>query len=381
MTSSEITSTFDAKSRSALTHKRPSSASHARWQPPHSTPLRWVPMPSTFAPRDVDAGLDDADIHQLKIVFLNVGAAAGSYGLFLSLGAMSSYTLIRKGLRGNIARQALLAITVTMLLAATAHLGMYMGFILLQFRTLAAQYTDPSAITRRLNIAQTCLRRLTYFLSDIIVVWRAWVIWRNHRIIHAVLAFCLVATGATSLTLMVFNFRTQFDGVRYPRLTQNFLGTLGLLFTNFLSTALISYKLWYYRRNVKQYLNRSDKEHTTVESVLILLMETGGLYCAFWILLMLGDFGYYGPDFGFEWFQPNISGIYPTIIIYMVSRKMMVTDEALSNGSDATTNSDRTVWFRGATHSEPPSLLCRTNTNESGLVMSPLQTVKHTMTV
>jgi hypothetical protein len=22
---------------------------------------------------------------------------------------------------------------------------------------------------------------------------------------------------------------------------------------------------------------------------------------------MVGDFGYYGPDFGFEWFQPNIS--------------------------------------------------------------------------
>jgi hypothetical protein len=39
----------------------------------------------------------------------------------------------------------------------------------------------------------------------------------------------------------------------------------------------------YYRRNVKKYMNRSGNSHTKVEGILILLMETGGFYCAFWV--------------------------------------------------------------------------------------------------
>ncbi|KAJ7882850.1 hypothetical protein B0H13DRAFT_2047551 [Mycena leptocephala] len=299
--------------------------------------------------RDVGPGLDGEDIYELKIIFLQITASAVSYGVFLCIGIISSYTLIRRGLHGQRARQALLAITLTMLLAATAHLGLYMGYIILQFPTLAAEYVNPIETLRRLDISQTCLRRITYFLSDIIVVWRAWVIWPDNRIVHAALAVCLITTGATSLTLAVFNFKSEFQHVHYTRETQNFLGTFGLLATNFFATALITYKLWYYRRNVKKYINRPGNSHTKVEGVLILLMETGGFYCAFWILLMVGDFGYYGPDFGFEWFQPNISGLYPTIIIFMVSRQMMLSEEVLTNLSiPSSSRTDRTIWFAPA---------------------------------
>ncbi|KAJ6606005.1 hypothetical protein DFH09DRAFT_63 [Mycena vulgaris] len=300
-----------------------------------------------LAVRDIGPGLDGQDIYGLKILFLNLTAAAVSYGLFLGIGIISSYTMIRKGLRGQRARQALLTIILTMLLAATAHLALYLAYILLRLPTLAAEYVDPTVTLRRLSISQTWLRRLTYFLSDIIVVWRAWVIWQNNRLVHAGLAICLIATGATSLTVAVFNFKSQFHGVHYDRYTLNFLGTFGLLVTNFAVTVLIGYKVWYYRRNVKKYINRTGDGHTKVEGVLILLMESGLFYCIFWILLMIGDFGYYGPDFGFEWFQPNISGIYPTIIIFMVSRQMMMSEEELAFGrSQSSSNrSERTIWF------------------------------------
>ncbi len=79
----------------------------------------------------------------------------------------------------------------------------------------------------------------------------------------------------------------------------------------------------YYRRNVKKYINRPGNANNKVENVLILLMESGWIYLVFWvrnslfvhccrswdeqILLMIGDYGYYGGVFEFEWFQPNIS--------------------------------------------------------------------------
>ncbi|KAJ7490864.1 hypothetical protein FB451DRAFT_1124419 [Mycena latifolia] len=297
--------------------------------------------------RDTGPGLDGQDIYALKITFLQLTSAALTYGIFLCIGTMSTYTLIRTGLRRQRARQALLAIILTMLLAATAHLGLYVGYTLLRFPTLAAEYVNPIVISKRLDITQTFLRRLTYFLSDIIVVWRAWVIWQGNRIVHAGLAVCLIATGATSLILAVFNFNSEFHGVHYPTLMKNFLGTFGLLVTNFTATAPISYKLWYYRKNVKKYINRTANGNTKVEGVFILLMESGCFYCIFWILLMIGDFGYY-PDFGFEWFQPNISGIYPTIIIFMVSRQMVMSEEALTfSGSQPSSGRiERTILFK-----------------------------------
>ncbi|KAF8209363.1 hypothetical protein K438DRAFT_2062491 [Mycena galopus ATCC 62051] len=322
--------------------------------------------------RDVGPGLDGPDIYALKLIFLQLAAAAISYGIFLCIGTMSAYTLIRKGLRGRRPRQALLAITSTMLVSCTAHLALYMGYIIIQFPTLAAEYVNPIQIMRRLDISQTLLRRLTYFLSDIIVVWRAWVIWQDNIMVHAALAVCLVTTGATSLTLAVFNIKSEFQGVHYTTDTQNFLGTFSLLVTNFLATILITCKLWYYRRNVKKYLNRPGNANTKIENILILLMETGGLYCAFWILLMVGDYGYYGHVFEFEWFQPNISGIYPTIIIFMVSRQMMLSNEVISDLSLPSSNlSDRTIWFAA------PSETGRSDTrpqilDDSSVVMNSL---------
>lgn len=81
-----------------------------------------------------------------------------------------------------------------------------------------------------------------------------------------------------------------------------------------------------YRRSVREFLNRGNSK-TRVESILTLLVESGALYCIYWVrrlqlpvlllrfearlvdvqvLTMLSDFGVTG-DFGFGWPQPNIS--------------------------------------------------------------------------
>ncbi|KAJ7620146.1 hypothetical protein FB45DRAFT_147776 [Roridomyces roridus] len=272
-------------------------------------------------------GLDGQDIYGLKMWLLEITAAAVTYGLLLCIGIMASYTLIGRGLRKQRTRQALLAIILIILTGATGHLALNLAWMIVQLPTLAAEYVDRTMLLKRLNLAQTWIRRLIYFLSDIIVVWRAWVIWPDNRAVHAALFVCLLATGATSLTLAVFNYNSDFRHIHYQTLEENFLGTFPLLITNLASTTLISYKLWYYRQNIKRFLHRYK---TRVESVLVLLMESGWLYLGFWVLLMVGDFGYYGPDFQFEWFQPNISGLYPTVIIFMVSREMMMSEELIS---------------------------------------------------
>ncbi|KAJ7494279.1 hypothetical protein B0H11DRAFT_930795 [Mycena galericulata] len=259
------------------------------------------------------------DIYDLKLFFLEITAEAASYGIFVTVALISMYILIKRGLRNSPARQALLGIVMTMLLGATVHLGLHIPFFILQFPTLTADHVDPTPVLKKLDVVQTTLRRLIYFLSDVVVVWRAWAIWSDNRIVKITLAVCLLATFITSLILYVFNVNTIENNYQYPTLTQNFLGTFCLLVTNATSTSLIGYKLWYYRRNLKRYLNRGN-QMTKVETVLTLLLESGGVYCAFWVLLMVGDFGYF-KNFGFEWFQPSVSGIYPTVVILVVSHR------------------------------------------------------------
>ncbi|KAJ7604139.1 hypothetical protein FB45DRAFT_317538 [Roridomyces roridus] len=296
-------------------------------------------------------GLDGGQIYVIKIWLLQILSAALTYGFFLCLGIMTIYTVIQRGLQGNKSRQALLALIMVMLIGATAHLVLYV--LLFVFQLQLPGLEDDGRHDRRVQailLVQTFIRRITYFLSDIIVAWRAWVIWPKSRVVHVVLVFCLVGTFGTSLTLAIWNYKSRFQHRHYQSLAQNFLGTFPLLLTNFVSTALISYKLCYYRQNIKVHLNRAGSSRKTkVEGVLILLMESGWLYLAFWVLLMVGDFGYFGPDFGFEWFQPNISGMYPTAIIFLVSRQMMMgedlieTEILLSESFTARSAAERTV--------------------------------------
>jgi hypothetical protein len=100
-------------------------------------------------------------------------------------------------------------------------------------------------------------------ISDIIVVWRAWVIWFDNRRMQWFFAFCLatiigkfhlclnifpIADVSFSVTSFAFASMSVLSFIkgheRWSNLTLNFLGTFPLLFTNFVATSSIMYKAW-----------------------------------------------------------------------------------------------------------------------------------------
>lgn len=275
-------------------------------------------------------GVAPSDIAALKQMIVIISVNAVFYGLFLALVIMSTYILARQGLRDSRARQILLATTLLMITISTAHFILNILYYILQFPTLGATYEDPTALLNRLYGAQACLRRVTYLLSDVIVVWRAWIIWDRNLFVRIALGVSLLGTAVTSVILAVFNVLSyeKGKGANYSRTEVNLLGTFGLLFTNFGCTALIAIKAWQYRRSIKASLYSGDTR-TRVENVFILLVESGALYCLFWTLTMMDDFGLFG-EFGFEWMQPHVSGIYPTIVILLVSVQRASSDTMIT---------------------------------------------------
>ncbi|KIY68963.1 hypothetical protein CYLTODRAFT_246884 [Cylindrobasidium torrendii FP15055 ss-10] len=173
------------------------------------------------------------------------------------------------------------------------------------------------------------LRRICYFISDCVVVWRTWCLWQYNKWVKMFLTVVLLATFATSLSTALITI----TGYPSTYLSQNLLGTFCLLFTNFGTTALCAYKVWEYRRSIKSTL--AKRSNTFVENVLLLLVESGSLYCIFWLLLLLGDFSYLetgplGPTFGLEWFMPHFSGIYVSMIILVVAMYKHPSDTFVS---------------------------------------------------
>ncbi|KAF8895817.1 hypothetical protein CPB85DRAFT_1329304 [Mucidula mucida] len=247
-------------------------------------------------------------------------------GFYAATAIMSVVLLIHKGLHNSYARMGLLLVTGIMFGLSTGHVYIYSRFCIFQFPTLSsdpAGYNPPwlEAEVEKLLRDGMILRRVSYFISDAVVVWRTWCIWYDNLWVRGYLVLVLAATGATSIATAVMDSKLN-------PLTSNMLGTFCLLVTNFSTTVLCAYKVWQYRRFIRS-VYEGRRRKTLVENILLILVESGSLYCIFWLLFLLGDFGYFGNgplgrSFGLEYFMPHFSGIYVSVIILVV---------ALSNSS------------------------------------------------
>lgn len=93
----------------------------------------------------------------------------------------------------------LLAVTLTMFSISTAHLVIHLLWYIIQWPYICATVAPDGYFARlnRMYESIELLGRAQYLISDVIVVWRAWVIWPRNRWVRGSLAFCLLATAGT----------------------------------------------------------------------------------------------------------------------------------------------------------------------------------------
>ncbi|KAF9013709.1 hypothetical protein BDZ89DRAFT_1118733 [Hymenopellis radicata] len=258
---------------------------------------------------------DDADWAIGSLIQTNV--ESGTYGVYTITALISLVLLTRSGLRNSRARSVLFIVTLVMFGISTAHVCLNSEYFIIQFPTLTSdseEYNPPWLIARsaRIALATMILRRTDYFLSDAVVVWRTWCIWYDNVFVRAYLALVLLATGATSIATGILTGKVDW------RVT-NMLGTFCLLVTNFSTTILCAYKVWHYRRFIKAAYGGRAKR-TFVENVLLVLVESGSIYCLFWLFLMLGDYSLFGDvRFELEYFMPHFAGLYASAVIIIIS--------------------------------------------------------------
>ncbi|KAJ7592258.1 hypothetical protein C8J56DRAFT_1046625 [Mycena floridula] len=235
--------------------------------------------------------LADSDTFVLQDFLMRIAVQFVLYGIYSALAIIVLYKLWTKKAE-SAAHHILITAVISMSVASTTQMVIELASYLIQPPTLGF---DPPNIERPLinmDIFMATMIRLNYLIGDSIVVWRAWVLWTNHPRVCMLLCICLSGTFVGVIVDLAFNILFQLsqfsDSPRFsPTGPRTLVLMLPLFLTNFISTLLIAYKVWEYKVEIKQNLGLLHNKRTKVEGVLILLTESGSIYCLLWEALSM----------------------------------------------------------------------------------------------
>ncbi|KAI0066713.1 hypothetical protein BV25DRAFT_1420634 [Artomyces pyxidatus] len=236
------------------------------------------------------------------------------FGVFSCLTVLSTYLLLWRP--RSVATLMMLFLTTTMYIAAAVHWGACLAAAI-------SGLSDPAnfLLDQRHTADQVLASiglTINVVLSDVIVVWRAWLLWERSRGV-LVVSFCLlIATAVAAIFNGVYlagHVLATFlmISTAWPTVTAAIS-----IATNIWATALVAYKAWLHRRFIRQHI-QGCKRRTRVELLLSLLIESGSVYCIYLIVVLLSTRALLGPlcpVFGTSVAQ--IAGIYPTTLVVLV---------------------------------------------------------------
>ncbi|KAJ7589190.1 hypothetical protein C8J56DRAFT_1164089 [Mycena floridula] len=286
-------------------------------------------------PSSCSVGDDVITLVQFSGVSLTIASTLG-YGIYLPIAMLSMYILLRRGLSNSRARSVLFAFLVVILIVTTAlfasnvqmaHLHI-LGF-------LAPERVKASDVTsfNQSYVLSVVSNHIIYFMSDLIVVWRAWAIC-NTRYIKVVLTVC-IAGSLVGITIdAVRNVQAFFGTASYPTVVS--LGIyLPVLLTNVVATSAIALQAWRSRDSLLKHLNRASST-SKAERILLILIESGVLYCVFWIIDVIFAFvpSLAVKEYGYLYqFVPYILALYPSVIVILVTREFAPCETAFQKPS------------------------------------------------
>ncbi|KAF9255082.1 hypothetical protein L218DRAFT_1008957 [Marasmius fiardii PR-910] len=289
--------------------------------------------------------LTGSQVLAVQHVIIRIGLEFLFFGIHALLFLASTWLLFRKGLGRVRARVLLLVLTSVMFLASLGVITIDMIMCLRQATSYGLNALSTRELNLELRLASNILMRLNFLLGDVVVVWRTWVVWSHSLKVRLLLAVCMLGTiGA----VIGNGTKAALDLVREtpgPD-TLSLVLTLPPLITNLVATSLIGLKTWIYRKAVKLSLTTgTSKSSTRAENVLILLVESGFLYCAVWLLILIAGFNVMtsASNTLILGIAVSLTGIYPTFIVIMVSLDKSHVNTVFSSG-------DGTMEISGPLH-------------------------------
>jgi len=228
--------------------------------------------------------------HAIVVLYHSIGTIAQTfvYGVYSCLVPISTFVMLRKGLRTRV-RKFLFAMTVFMYIISSVDWALSVVNVIQDiqfwFLSITPEYNPPNFIP---VFNAICL--INYFLTDGVVVWRAWVLCsdqsRRALSIPIILLICLsLSITATIVTRLILTSPAgNHPGtslyvtlIRVIDATQVTNLVLSLL-TNISATSIVALKAWKYRQTIKHDLQSFRDRTAKGQRIMVLLVESGVLY-------------------------------------------------------------------------------------------------------
>ncbi|KAJ7595411.1 hypothetical protein C8J56DRAFT_1115242 [Mycena floridula] len=252
--------------------------------------------------------LSGSDIFALKEFLIRILVAIQFlvHGSYTTLVVIALYKLWTRKAR-LAARWILISAIFGMFLCATASAAIGLAYELVQLPTLGFNPPDVGTLLINMSTSNNAMVRVIYFISDSVVVWRAWILWTDHMWVHALLVICLLGSFAGATIDFTFGMLAYLGNTHFIATgPQTLILILPLFLTNLISTLLMGYKVWEYRAEIKKNLGiRRDKGPRSRVSLFSLLNQ---------VLFTV----YYGYQI-ISTLLPQLAAIYPIIIILLVA--------------------------------------------------------------
>ncbi|THU97546.1 hypothetical protein K435DRAFT_796412 [Dendrothele bispora CBS 962.96] len=216
-----------------------------------------------------------------------------------------------------------------MLFFSLSYLVMNIEFAIIQIPSFSYNPPDSKEVIpliTGLKIGLNLMDRLNYFIGDIVVVWRAWVLFPQRLAVKTTLSICLLGSFVGVSLDIGLLIKGVLENFFYTgNKTEGLVLAIPLIFTNFTATALIGFKAWYHVQSIQRNLGSATTSPSKVLKIMLLLIESGLLYLAFWIgYLVIGLTQDGIPNVAGESFlsiMPGLVAIYPIIIILAVAHE------------------------------------------------------------
>ncbi|KAJ7595333.1 hypothetical protein C8J56DRAFT_1159853 [Mycena floridula] len=295
--------------------------------------------------------LSDSDVYFLMECLIDTTALSLLHGIYSTLVVIALYKLCTRKAHFT-AKNILIAATIIMFLCSTLHVAVEIGYYFIQLPALGYNPPDLNKLIKVLTDL-AIFNSLIYVISDSVVVWRAWVIWPDYWWVRVLLIFCLFGTFVG--VSIDFAFGTLFNlgnNKFVPTGPRTLILTLPLFLTNLTSTLLMGYKVWEYRAEIKYHLGLEKNTRTQIERVLILLTESGAIYCFLWLAnCLMAVTSRNNQSLGYQLVTgilPQLTAIYPIIIILLVA----LEKANLQSTVTSPTVLSQPIYFASAT--QPP---------------------------
>ncbi|KAI0264656.1 hypothetical protein BC834DRAFT_1042207 [Gloeopeniophorella convolvens] len=246
------------------------------------------------------------------------------FGIYTALFVFSTVFLLSKS-RRTWTRNLVLAASVAMYTASATHWAINIALLARAARNSSVVEIVMTPIE---EIASHHLPTINYAIGDAIVVWRAWVLWGRRRDLFIPPILFLLGTIATSVTSAVLTFKGAGGDIS-ARLGYSVWG-LSIL-TNLWVTASICIKAWQHRHFLRSLMGKSTPR-TRAEKALAFLIESGAIYLCIWVAsLVVHTTSPDGPLMSHAVIV-QLVGIYPTVIIVVVTMRLSTADVLLQPG-------------------------------------------------